>query len=52
MTRDQIISAVKEHIIPELPEGVTVVFAGRDLLEKENAILEIKGLQPLLIENV
>lgn len=47
-----IIEAVKKYIHPHLSDGITVAFAGRELLEKENAILEAKGLPPLAIKNI
>lgn len=52
MTRQEIIQAVKEHIAYQMPQGAPVVFAGRELLEKENQLLESKGLAPLRIETI
>jgi presequence protease len=52
LTRQEIIRAVEEHISPQMAQGVPVVFAGRELLEKENHILKSKGLTPLRIEPI
>lgn len=46
-TKEDIIAAVKEHIIPQYPTGKTIVFAGKELLESENAKLEADGKAPL-----
>lgn len=51
-TPEQIINAVNEHIIPRSQDGVTVVFGGQELLEKENEILQAKGLPTLAIEKI
>jgi presequence protease len=47
-----VIAAVKKHLVPGLPEATTVVFAGKDLLEKENAKLLTQGKPPFAIENI
>ena len=47
-----VIAAVKNHILPNMPTGFTVVFAGKELLEKENDVLIAKGKKPLLLETV
>lgn len=39
LTRSDIMEAIRQHIIPNLDSGKEVVFAGRELLEKENALL-------------
>ncbi len=51
-TREQIIQAVQNHILPHFSKGATVVFGGQELLEKENKILKNKGLSPLTIEKI
>lgn len=48
-TKENIIAAVKKHIIPQYPTGKTIVFAGKELLESENAKLEAEGKIPLEI---
>lgn len=35
VTRDDVIRAVKTHILPQMPESPTVVFAGKELFAKE-----------------
>lgn len=40
LTRDQVKEAVKSHLLPQINEGVTVVFAEKDLLESENQQLQ------------
>lgn len=52
LTREDVIGAVKRHVIPNMPSAATVVFAGRELLEKENAKFVAAGLPPFTIENV
>ncbi len=36
LTKEEVISAVKSHIIPNMDDGAVVVFAGKELLQKEN----------------
>lgn len=52
MTKDEIIQAVKEHILPKFKQGNIVVFAGKDLLDKENDVLIAQGNTPLKIEKI
>lgn len=52
LTKEDVIDAVKEEILPRYNEGVVVTFAGRELLEKENAKLISRGKLPLAIERV
>ncbi|MGZ3633576.1 MAG: hypothetical protein ACXWM7_04685, partial [Parachlamydiaceae bacterium] len=52
LTKEQVIEAVKEELLPKYHLGVPVVFANRELLEKENALLQAKGQQPLAIEHI
>lgn len=52
VTRDDVIEVVKKHILPKHEEGNVVVFAGKELLEKENVILISRGKKPLKIEEV
>ncbi len=49
LTKKDIIQAVEKHIVPNMAHGVDVAFAGRELLEKENARLAAKGRPPLEI---
>lgn len=49
LTRDHIISAVSEHLAPQIKHNTTVVFAGKELLEKENLKLMDSGIAPLPI---
>lgn len=46
---DQVIDAVKKILLPNMETGAPVAFAGKDLLEKENAALVQLGLAPLKI---
>lgn len=39
LTKEEIVEAVKRQIVPNLKDGTTVIFGGRELLEKENAVL-------------
>lgn len=52
LTREQVIKAVKEEIIPNFASGTTVVFANQQLLDKENAILEARGKTPLILKTI
>jgi presequence protease len=52
LNRQDIIKALQEHVLPQLSQGAAVVFAGRELLEKENQILHAQGLNPLPIEAI
>lgn len=46
---DDIMVAVDKHIAKQFEQGKTVIFAGKELLEKENAELKAQGKQPLKI---
>lgn len=48
-TCDDVIHAVKKHIVPQFKSGATVVFAGRDLLQTENEKLEAEGKLPFIL---
>lgn len=52
VTPKDIKRAVEAHVVPNMGSGATVVFAGRELVEKENAILEAAGRETLPIHNV
>lgn len=52
LTREDIIHAIKEHIIPSYQKGAVVSFASKELLEKENAILVSLGRTPLTINRI
>ena len=46
-TKEDVIRAVRTHVVPNMSQGRVVVFSGRELLEKENAALKQRG-QPVL----
>lgn len=52
LRREDVIEAVKSEILPKWKNGATVVFAGQELLEKENTLLETSNEKPLKIERV
>lgn len=52
LTPADIIKAVQKHIIPQVNKASTVVFAGKDLLEKENEKMELLGKTLLPIESI
>lgn len=52
LTREEVIVAVQRQIVPKMSSAATVVFAGRELLEKENEKLVAAGLPPYTIENL
>ncbi|KAF3363413.1 Presequence protease 1, chloroplastic/mitochondrial [Chlamydiales bacterium STE3] len=49
MTKEKVIDAVKRQIVPHMNQSTDVVFAGKDLLEKENQALATMGKIPLEI---
>ena len=51
-TRQSVIDAVEEHLKGRMDQGSPVVFASRELLEKENAVLKEKGYRELKISSV
>lgn len=42
-TKQEVISAVSNHVVPQSKSGVTIVFAGTELLQKENETLAAEG---------
>lgn len=52
LTKEDIIEAVRQQIVPNFNKGSTVVFAGKELLEKENPALESLGFPPLDILSI
>lgn len=51
-TREDVIRAVNRHVVPNMGQGSAVVFAGRNLVEKENEILVKRDERPLILEKV
>lgn len=49
---EDVIRAVEKHIVPNFPKSSTVIFSGRELLEKENVLLKASGKKPLPILNI
>lgn len=52
LSKKDIIEAVESHIAKQSITATTVVFAGKELLEKENALLKEEHKKPLIIDNV
>lgn len=52
LVKSDIVEAVRKHILPNMEKGSTVVFAGKDILEKANLEFREKGMQELLIEKI
>lgn len=52
MTKEKVIAAVKKHIVEQVKTGTVVVFADKDLLQRENKLLEEAGKRPLQILSV
>lgn len=52
LTQQDIIEAVQTILIPQMKKGITVAFAGKELLEKENEALKAAGMPTLQIENI
>lgn len=51
-TREDVINAVKRHVLPKMEDATTVVFAGKDLLEKEAPAVEEFIGKPFAIKAV
>lgn len=47
VTRQEVIDAVKRHLVPMMRHAATVVFASKHLVDKENSLMMQKGLSPL-----
>ena len=52
MKKEDVVSAVKRIIVPQIAMAPTVVFAGRELLEKENAALKAEGRPELILLSI
>ena len=52
LTREDIIEAVEQVIVPQFDKGTTVIFAGNELLEKANHELAAEGRSGLVIEGI
>jgi len=52
VNKEDIIQAIQKHLIPMQMHANTVVFAGKELLEKENKALSAKGKKILEIKKI
>lgn len=52
LQKDHVVEAVKRSLVPNMQAGIPVVFAGKELLEKENAILIEQGRPPLNLVSI
>lgn len=52
LTKKDVQDAIKKYISSQLPKATTVVFASKELLEKDNVLIAQSGKQPLAIETV
>lgn len=52
LPKDGVIAAIERLIIPHIDQGSTVVFAGKEMLEKANCDLEECGMNPLIINSI
>ncbi|MGA8163694.1 MAG: insulinase family protein [Waddliaceae bacterium] len=52
LTRKEVVEAIEQHIKPKYNTGASVVFAGKELLERENVLLEAQGKPALKIESI
>ncbi|MBA3602055.1 MAG: insulinase family protein [Parachlamydiaceae bacterium] len=52
LTKEQVVEAVKAQLMHQRHLAIPVVFASKDLLEKENEILREKGETTLVIEKI
>ncbi|NGX57799.1 MAG: hypothetical protein K940chlam3_00695 [Chlamydiae bacterium] len=49
LNKHEVQEAVFEHLAPQFENGIEIVFTGKDLLKKENALLNEKGKHPFEI---
>lgn len=52
MKREDVIKAINDYVVPNMGTATTVVFAGKELLEKENSKLREQGLPTFPIERI
>ncbi|MBA3956881.1 MAG: insulinase family protein [Parachlamydiaceae bacterium] len=52
LTREDVIQAIRKYVVQQNKNGVTVIFAGKELLEKENQVLIAEKRQPFTIESI
>lgn len=52
LEKKDVIKAVQTYIEPQMKSGNPVVFAGKELLEKENIVLKAKGYPELEIKHI
>ena len=52
LTHKDVVRAVKNQIVPNMSKGPAIVFAGKEMLQKENELLAAQGKTPLKIETV
>lgn len=52
LTREDVVQAVRDELVPNLEKATTIVFAGKELLEKENGKLLAQGKNELPLEVV
>lgn len=50
--RECILKALNDEVVPRIHNSATVVYASKELLDKENALLIAKGHKPLEILNI
>jgi Zn-dependent M16 (insulinase) family peptidase len=51
-TKEDIIGSVARHVAPQMEMAATIVFAGKELLEKENNKLIARGVSPLPLKTI
>lgn len=52
LTAEDVTKAVKEHVISEFKKGALIVFAGKELLDRENEVLASQNRDKLPLEYV
>lgn len=52
LTKEDIAKAAQNHFLPKLKDATIVVFAGKELLENENHLIEKEGKSILLISEI
>jgi Zn-dependent M16 (insulinase) family peptidase len=52
VTKEDVCQAVKKHIVPNYNKGSTVLFAGKELIDKENGVLKGLNLPTFPVESI
>ncbi len=51
-TKEDVIAAMRQHILPQIEQSPLITFTGKELLEKENSELEKRGKPSLKVREI